>query len=556
MRAQTCKPYHELITHSSAIQLQIELEGNGFQVSVEAREAMFNGTAAQLLNEFKRYRDGWLYLKLGSALKIDPVDADMRLYELRQGFYAAALSTTHALPGIVKLIHLATGSTRLLTLGLNFSEFQIDPSQGLMVLVAIEESISETSTIHLRSVLDGSPHEGTQHPDWKIQLPFPMYRRSSGIFIEIMDDLLAVKYVSFDKDLTEILIWNWRRAILLNRIRCTGPSCTFGFLTPNSIILFQSASVEDPEVSLLVFDNVRTPRIPVSNHPGHYVTSEYEPLVPRVLFEFPPFIPGSLAYLLLRAEPAPTLASSGSAPFLPRPDARILQLSMTVIRNYGQARGLSQYQFFISKEKLLKHILPLDDLPEPSEYPIKVPWNGWGEYTTRLFETRSAISPWICRTYGTRFIQSSPLRDDEDELPHEYISVLDFHTPTVRRFSSQDEHPSMWDSKEGRRHIDLNSTDEDLEHVTNTLLSKIADPARDQNMTCVDTIDEDVPSKTPFNGDILVTRLPYRIVTRVQPLPKHSGWMMDNNSVIGMPGDDMENIQHEYMNIFTPYVQR
>ncbi|KAG8720056.1 hypothetical protein FRC09_010149 [Ceratobasidium sp. 395] len=114
----------------------------------------------------------------------------------------------------------------------------------------------------------------------------------------------------------------------------------------------------------------------------------------------------------------------------------------------------------------------------------------------------------------------------------------------------------MWNSKEERRHIDLNSTDEDLEHMTNTLLSKIADPARDQNMVCVDTIDEDVPSKTPFNGDILVTRLPYRIVTRVQPLPKHSGWMMDNNSVIGMPGDDMENIQHEYMNIYTPYVQK
>ncbi|KAG9090726.1 hypothetical protein FRC07_012028 [Ceratobasidium sp. 392] len=322
-------------------------------------------------------------------------------------------------------------------------------------------------------------------------------------------------------------------------------------------MLFQSASIDDPAVSLLIFDNVRTPRISSSDHPGYYITSEYEPLIPRVQLEFPSFLPGSMAYLLLRAEPAPTMTSSGSAPFLPHPDARVLQLSMTVIQNQGQERGLNQHQVFISKEKLLKHISTLDDLPEPAEYPIKIPWGDWGEYTTRWFATRSAISPWICRAYGTRFIQSSPLGDDEDELPHEYISILDFHTPTVRRFSSQvsGKNLSMWSEKEDRRHIDLNCKDEDMEHVLNTLRKKLAGSGGDQDVVFVDTIDEDVPSMTPFNGDVVVTRLPYRIVTRVKPLPKHSGWMMDNNLIIGMPGDDMENLQHEYMNIYTPYLR-
>ncbi|KAG8682296.1 hypothetical protein FRC08_015046, partial [Ceratobasidium sp. 394] len=138
--SSTCKLCHALVNRSSAIQLQIELEANGFQISDKAHQALSDATAAQLLDEFKRYRDGWLYLKLGRAFRLEPADADMRLYELRQGFYAAALSSTHALPGIVKLTHLSTGSTSLLSLGLNFSEFQIDPSQDLMVLVAIEES--------------------------------------------------------------------------------------------------------------------------------------------------------------------------------------------------------------------------------------------------------------------------------------------------------------------------------------------------------------------------------------------------------------------------------
>ncbi|KAG8680042.1 hypothetical protein FRC08_016576 [Ceratobasidium sp. 394] len=113
----------------------------------------------------------------------------------------------------------------------------------------------------------------------------------------------------------------------------------------------------------------------------------------------------------------------------------------------------------------------------------------------------------------------------------------------------------MWKSKKARRHLDLHSNDEDLEHVLNTLRSKQADSSKDEDLVFVDTIDEDVPSVTPFGGDVVLSRLPYRIVTRVRPLPKHSGWMMDNNLIIGMPGDDMENIQHEYMNIYTPYVQ-
>ncbi|QRV95550.1 hypothetical protein RhiJN_23568 [Ceratobasidium sp. AG-Ba] len=550
----TCRLYWALVRSSSAIQLRIELESSGFQHSDEFYRGAPESTALELLNQFKRYRDGWLYLKMGSARKL-PVDDDMRLYELRQGYYAAALSSSLNPPGIVKLLELSTGSSRILSLGLNFSEFQIDISQELMVLVGIEDSISETSTIHFRSALKGSPHEGTQHPSWKVHLPFPMYRRSSGIFIEVMDDLLAVKYTSFDKDTTEILIWNWKRGVLLNRIPCTGASCTFGFLTSDSLLLFISENSETAGVTLHIYNNIRTPQTPSSDHARYYRVSLYDPLLPYAAFEFPAFPPGSMTYLLLRGEPVPTMTRSGSAPFLPCPDVRVLQLSMTLIQNQGQERGLRQYQVFISKEKLLKHLSALGGRSKESESPIKVPWSEWGEYSTRWFASRSAISPWICRAYGTRFIQSNPLRDEGDEFLHEYISILDFHPPTVRRFSSleSDKRLSIWKSKDDRRHIDMNSRDEDLECVLNALRSAQADLAKDSDRAFVDTIDEDVPSETPFNGEIIRSRLPYRIVRRVRPLPKHSGWMIDNNMIIGMPGDDMENIQHEHMNIYTPY---
>lgn len=386
------------------------------------------------------------------------------------------------------------------------------------------------SSIHIRSIRKEGPHTGALHPDWTIQLPFHMERRSSGIFVEVMDELLAIKYVSYEKEVSNILIWNWKTGTLLNRIECRGVSCTFGFFTSDSLLLFQST--EAPAVNLLIYENIRSSDRPSQDHQAHCNVSDYTPLAPGFEFGFPVLPPNAIAYLLMRAEPVPTLSCSGPSMFLPLPACRVIQLSMTVIRNVGHDRGLNQYQIFLSKERLLKHITPRD-----APGTVHVPWEAWGEHTTRWFGTMSAISPWICRTYGSRFIQAHPFGDDDDEgnQPLEYLSVLEFHQPTVRRFSSLgcDKHLSMWSTPEARRHVDLNSNDEDMEYVTNALLNK--HNLVEDNPVFVDTIDEDVPTYTQFNGTDLVTRLPYRIVTMRRPVPKHSGWMMDNNLIIGMP---------------------
>ncbi|KAF8603264.1 hypothetical protein BDV93DRAFT_167132 [Ceratobasidium sp. AG-I] len=541
--SMTCKAYCKSVTSSSVLQLQIELQSNGFQLSDRPYRQGAEGSAARLLEEFKRYRDGWLYLKFGEPKSLEQVGEDMRLYELRQGYYAAALSSTQDLPGIVKLVDLNNTSTRLLSLGLQFSEFQIDPSQGLMVLVALEDHISRISSIHLRTFDRGNRHQEARYPDWKIELPFYVHQRFTGIFVEVMSDLLAVKYVSYERNVSEILIWNWRLGILLNRIQCFAASCTFGFLTPSSLMLFHSNSHQnDSAVTLSIYEDICIPTTVEKDEKPICSVSDYEPMTPRFELGFPFLPPSSSIQLLLRAEPAPTITSSGLSTFVPFVEARIVQLGMTVIQNQGQ-RGLHYYQIFISKEKLLQHLIPPEPDPDLDHQgsAIKIPWDSWGEYTTRWFATTSAVSPWICRAYGTRFVLSIPLDNEDDESePLEYISVLDFHTPTVRRFStlSRDKNLSMWCPPEARRHIDLHSPVIDTMHVSHTLqrAQESLSPLKDR--VFVDTISEDIPSITPFNGDTLVTRLPYRVVTRVRPVPKHSGWMIDNDNIIGMPSMD------------------
>ncbi|CCO30303.1 hypothetical protein BN14_04330 [Rhizoctonia solani AG-1 IB] len=552
--SQTCKTISQVTRHSKVFELHKELQSSGYQLSQSGLQIKETGEIVRLLDDFRRFRDGWLYLKLGTPTALDCTDPDMRLYELRQGYYAAALSSSYMQPGTIKLTDLHSGYSSKISLGVQFSEFQIDASQELLVLVAIEAHVTETSTIYLRSSDTGHSHPASLHPQWTVRLPFNMERRSSGIFIEVMDELLAVKYVSVERNLSSILIWNWKNGVLLNRIECLGTSCTFGFLAPDSLLLFQSTI--DPSVNLVVYTDIRCSGDSSQQPQAEYNVSSYPIITPRFEFAFPEFPEDAIAYLLMRAEPAPTLGSTGPATFMPQPTARIIQLSMSVIQSSGPERGLRQYQIFLSKTQILKYMEIYGVMSElvPDSL-VRIPWELWGEHATRWFGTPAAMSPWICRTYGSRFIQAHPYVGDDDgsEHPLEYLSVLEFHQPTIRRMAERgcDKHLSMWSSEEGRQHIDWNSPDEVLEYFTNSLRSKQKASAED-DAVFVDIIDETVPSCTPFNGQTLVTRLPYRVVTRRRPVPKHSGWMMDNNLIIGMPGDELENMQNKHMTIYTP----
>ncbi|KEP48338.1 putative F-box-like domain protein [Rhizoctonia solani 123E] len=545
----TCKTYHRLVRGSRVFELHSELQSSGYQLSDNGSQRNEAGDVVKLLKEFRAFQDGWLYLKLGKPQVQDSADPDMRLYELRQGYYAAALSTSYAQPSIVKITDLHSGTSTKISPGVQFSEFQIDPSQGLVVLVSIESHVTETSTVHLRSSLTGLPHASASQPDWTIRLPFHMERRSSGIFVEVMDELLAVKYVSFEKNVSNILIWNWKSSVLLNRIECCGMSCTFGFFTPSSLVIFQS--INDSGVNMLVYNHIRSPSDLPERSLAEFEVSSYPIQTPGFEFAFPEFPEGASAYLLMRSEPVPTLGTTGPAIFMPTPASRIIQLSMSIIQSTGPERGLRQYQIFLSKQRLLKCMAAYD---LDSALPIRVPPEDWIEHSTRWFTTSVAVSPWICRTYGTRFIQTHPHvgDDDDQDQPLEYLSVLEFHEPTIRRMTDLgcDTHLSMWSSGEMRQHVDWNSPDEVIEYFVNTLRKQSA-PA-EEDAVFVDIIDETVPSYTPFNGKTLVTRLPYRIVIRKKPLTKHSGWMMDNNLIIGMPGDEMENVQNEHMTVFIP----
>lgn len=355
-----------------------------------------------------------------------------------------------------------------------------------------------------------------------------MHRDSSEVVIGILDDLLVIKCSVYERN-SEILIFDWKLGMLLNKILCGHP-CAFGFLNPDTLFVFNFSDENDvPATSLLIYENIRRRTDPWQDDPIGYGPSQYTSMTPHFQLDFPEFPPGSYAQFSMRSELASMTTAYGSAVFVPLPTARIIEVSMLVGHYNRRDAEFSCYGICLSKQKLL-HLISLEHSPEPGQSLIKIPWEAWGERTTRWFENTGTGGYWISRAYGTRFLR---IMGFDESSPLEHISVLDFHPVTTRRFCSP--HLSMWGSAEARRHLDANTTDEDFDRAESSFQSRQDALAEDENAVFVDTIDEDVPTITPFNGKSIITRLPYRIVTRVRSETHRLGWMIDNNCIIGLP---------------------
>ena len=109
------------------------------------------------------------------------------------------------------------------------------------------------------------------------------------------------------------------------------------------------------------------------------------------------------------------------------------------------------------------------------------------------------------------------------------MSLLDFHLPTIQRFSSL--HLSVWGPEKAPYHIESIVSSKITGHVFESHPSR--KDTVEEDVVFIETIGEDVLSVIPFNGKNLVTHLPYRIVTQVHEEPESFRWMVDSNCIIG-----------------------
>ncbi|KAG9089543.1 hypothetical protein FRC06_001491 [Ceratobasidium sp. 370] len=427
----TCKRHFDIVSHSSSLQLHIELEINGLRIARDLTDS--HRDHRTLLRKLRRYRDSWLDLDFKPAIHQHYGDEDMPLWELRGGVFVKAFTSgTQPLsgkPNSLRLFPLSAPDRSIqVDFDTTFNEFSLDPSQDLIVLTGID--IGEVGCIgwlRLCSSTTGQAHPLATHPVLTAELG--LHVSGTGDYdhaVEIKHDLVAVQFaysITADERSYEVLIWNWKRGVLLNRIDCDNGICSFVFLDRDCLVLWSARGTSGGDtlkaIDLVVYEQVGSSRSTRDDANARLEdTTSFPSFGPTLTFQFPRLRDsagvGTRGFALL-SDYGPGTGFAACAPFA---HSTALTLGLTVsIFDAGYSNPL---RIFVDARKLLDH---LDRAKEKAVSTLA--WEDWGENATRWFHADTA-NHWIRWMFGSRFI----VKDDR-------ISVIDFHTPTVRRHANR-----------------------------------------------------------------------------------------------------------------------
>ncbi|KAG8713136.1 hypothetical protein FRC08_013654 [Ceratobasidium sp. 394] len=534
-----CKRYHNIVSSSVVLQLHIELEANGLQiardVSVETRDYL------SLLERLRRYRDAWLDLDLGPPVQLRGGDEDMPLWELRDGVFVKSyhgsggqLSTNK--PNFLRLIPLdsANNASTQVNFGVNFGEFSLDASQNLAVLVDIDGHAEECyGWIRLCSSVTGQAHPLAAHPVLTAKLGFQGLSYDHAI--EIKHELVVVQFswsISA-KYGHEVLIWDWKKGTLLNRISRNDSICIFALLDSDRLILWSVSADEDDtlnSMSLLVYEQISSSRPEIGGANGQRVdTLSFPSLSPSLTFRFPKLQDSSSISTPRLCSMVSDYGSGASlATYIPFATSRALTLGLSMYIHDSESDN--PLRIFVDVDQLLHH---LDRAKQQAIHTLA--WKDWGENATRGFRADTP-NDWIRCVFGSRF----SMRDA-------HISIIEFHTPTVRRHAHRRRStyiplarsPDAVQSRESR--IFTGVLPNFLSYDGIYMSGEANGTTLRKDDVLVDTVESDQPTYLPYFDEPVVSRLPYRIVTRIGPADRHAGWLISGNHVVGirhLPGSD------------------
>ncbi|KAG8713132.1 hypothetical protein FRC08_013650 [Ceratobasidium sp. 394] len=529
----TCKKYYNIVSISIALQLHIELEVNGLRIARDVPGDVRDHVS--LLRKLRRYRDAWLDLDLGHPMRQHCGNRTMNLWELQDGVFAKGIVTFDA----ESSFHLKTNSLLLFPLGAvnntrvefgrEFDEFTLDPSQDLVVLVGIDHEVNTRGWVCFHSSITGRAHPQAAHPALTIELGFVVSLSSMfDLVLDIKGDLVAVKYASCTNRLYEIVIWNWKTGALLNRIGCCDSICSFVFLDDDRLVLWCARQADGHDlcsIELLIYEQAGSSALRHEALNGQTLDiSSIPSLIPTLTFQFPRLRDSAAISewcFLLRSDYGSRASLAISAPFA---NSRALSLGLTMdLLHEGQNIPL---RIFVDTHQLLRHLGQAKQQTAPA-----LAWEDWGENTTRWFHS-DRQNHWICWMFGSRFV-----------IGGKRISVVDFHTPTVRRHVNRQRNThallelSADELKERERRIADGHWPAYLHEEGINICHNQPDgsngAALSESAVVVDTVECDQPTSIPYFYEPVVSRLPYRIVTQVRRVASKEGWLISGGHLVG-----------------------
>lgn len=377
----------------------------------------------------------------------------------------------------------------------------------------------------------------------KLDFAIP-WGRPFSIVLEIVDSVLVVKFADVFSRVYDILIWDWTSAILLHKIGSRSGICDFSLLSRDYLVLYSAAPYEESE--FLVLQQLRLLVYKISSvHSNcntspdvHFDVPSFPTLRPTLTLEFPKLRNDtsiSEKSFLLRSDPVPGRILYTSSAAFACPHALTFGLTLSLFKLPGAVES-TILRIFVNATHLFEYLQE----HEGGET-VTVPWDKWGKQSTRWFFEDIEPNFWICWMSGSRYVRATHTPDDEWA---QQLSVVDFHTPTVKRSANRTSntylsgirnrpsvHPMPVDEKAIRNGRGLITSHAPV-RTTNNHPDAVA---ASDSMVVEETVDSDTPTviENLFEEPI-ESRLPYRIVTKVEPVPIHSGWLIGGNHVIGI----------------------
>ncbi|CEL60282.1 hypothetical protein RSOLAG1IB_09506 [Rhizoctonia solani AG-1 IB] len=532
--AATCKLFHDIVAHSTSLRLHIELESNGLEI---LKGSFRHGaTYSVILNDLRRFRDAWLDLDFSSQVVRFVGKSEMLLWELREGFYIRAFSQIGGrFADSIQFIPLDSGFPEHppLFFDFTFNEFTADPRQELLAILSRGPHGDGHVCIHLCSSLTTLPHPLARYPRLIAQFDFVPPHYWPGFSIEIMENIVLAKVSHLQSCKYELLIWDWKSGVFLNRISSRRGICDFTFLDPQHLAV-SSATLSNENrldtLELLVFA-LSTGNSVSPDSDGSLRVADLPVSEPILRLGFPQIKNSSIISetgFFLRAEPTPgrTMHTS-SATFM---YASAITLSMTFcFRAVIGRRNVPPYcRVFIDGDFVRDQLLTA-----PREGGAKVlPWSSWGPNVTRWFTASEEPDHWICWMSGSRYIASLPVRP--------YCFLFDFSPRITERFRDRFAHsnPAALDHLVDTSDLVMAEQFHDLDHLGDVLYIFSSESPPEHQFFAI-TVGADNPSMID-NSDIfgfeeqIISRLPYRLVFRTDIEDDYEGWQINGNFLVGL----------------------
>ncbi|KAH7345504.1 hypothetical protein B0J17DRAFT_640113 [Rhizoctonia solani] len=533
--AATCKVYYELVAQSTSLQLHIELEVNGLELVKGSFQRDTSYTV--ILNDLRRFRDGWLDLDLEAPVDRLVGNSEMLLWELREGFYIRAFSRCEErFSDALQLVPLDSEIPvpPPLTFNFTFNEFTADPGQELLAMLSRDPERNTHVHVCLCSSTTGLAHSLARYPRLTAEFDFEAPYFWPGFSIEIMGHLVVAKVLHPQAHIYELLIWDWKAGILLDRISSQRGICDFTFLDQQHLIVFSSSRSEQEyldTLALLVYALSKdTPTCTASPNNGQLRVVDFPISQPILRLEFPRILESlkiSETGFFLRSEPTPGRAMHTASATFACAYAGTLSMTFFFRNTFDGWGGYPYYRVFLDGRFLLDQVRRC-----PHDGTRVLPWSSWGTNATRWFIEPEGPDHWICWMSGSRFITS--LHD----CP--YFCIFDFSSPTVRRYRDRFArlYPVALDHLVD--HSDLVMADgfQDLDRLASdiNLFSQKSPPDHELFSVTVDADNPCIIKADEYLGfeESIASQLPYRLVFRTNNRTNHEGWQINGDCIVGV----------------------